>query len=330
MTSSNIKTLIIGCGNIAGGFDINKSEWPSTHIGAYKHHGKFDINACVEPNKKIRAEFASRWNINNAFSTIQEVIANGLNFDVISICSSTCSHHINVFEALKLKPKVIFCEKPLASSYKDALEIIEMCKNNNIKLAVNYSRRWDPKVVELRNEIASGKFGEISSIVCYYNKGVLNNGSHMVDLLLNLLGSLQIVTAISPINDYSIDDPTLSALLKTNTGLPIHLVATNAHEYSLFELEIFGSKKSIKMRDGGLNWSSRTIIKDSRFEGYKNLSKDQYTEGRYQEAMTRAVENIYNVIKYDEELLCTGQEAFEAHKICYDLKEIALLDKDCR
>ena len=84
------------------------------------------------------------------------------------------------------------------------------------------------------------------------------------------------------------------------------------------------------MRDGGLNWSSRTIIEDSRFEGYKNLSKDQYTEGRYQEAMTRAVENIYNVIKYDDELLCTGQEACEAHKICCDLKETALLDSNSR
>ena len=43
-------------------------------------------------------------------------------------------------------------------------------------------------------------------------------------------------------NDYFEDDPTVTALSKTDLGMPIHLVAAHASEYALFELEIIGSK----------------------------------------------------------------------------------------
>ena len=75
----------------------------------------------------------------------------------------------------------------------------------------------------------------------------------MVDLLFNLFGSLNVVTAISVVNDYSEDDPTVTALLKTNSGLPVHLVAAHSSDYALFELEIIGSKQTITMRNGGFN-----------------------------------------------------------------------------
>ena len=52
MNKNFFKTLIVGCGDIAGGFDLNRYGPPLTHIGAYKYHGKFDIIGCVDPNKK--------------------------------------------------------------------------------------------------------------------------------------------------------------------------------------------------------------------------------------------------------------------------------------
>jgi predicted dehydrogenase len=326
MISGHIKTLIIGCGNIAGGFDIGQNSLPYTHAGAYKHHGKFDIIACVDPNKIILEQFAANWAVKHAFLNMKEVHASGLDFDVISICSPTSFHHENICEALKLKPKLIFCEKPLANTLKEVLDIKKMCEQANVKLAVNYTRRWDPKIIELRNQIAKGELGKIRSVVGYYNKGVLNNGSHMIDLLLNLFGSLNVVKSISAVNDFFKDDLTVSALLNTNFGLPVHLVAAHASDYTLFELEIISSKKIITMRDGGLSWSSRMIAKDVRFKEYKNLEKEQYYEGKYLEAMLSAAKNIYNAITKDEQLLCTGKEACDAHKICFDLSKITFLN----
>lgn len=325
MTTVNLKTIIVGCGNIAGDFDVNQNGLPVTHAGAYKHHGKFDIVACVDPNRFKLQKFAKRWKIKNKFLNMKEVRASKLDFDVVSICSPVSSHHKDVFEALKLKPKLIFCEKPLANKYNDAVDIKNMCNKAGVLLAVNYSRRWDPKVVELKNDIAAKKLGEVRSIIGYYNKGIFNNGSHMIDLLTYLFGSLKIEKATSAVNDYFDDDPTITALLNTNSGVPVHLVGTNALDYSLFELEIIGSKKTKTMRDGGLSWSTRNIAKNLRFKGYSKLEKDQYFKGEYLKSMLFAVKNIYNAIIKGHQLSCTGEEACEAHKICFDLFKITSL-----
>ena len=328
MSNNVLKTLIVGCGNIAGVFDFNFKGLPTTHVSAFKNHGKFDVTACIDPDIKKLEEFVAYWNIKNAFSDINDVINSGLHFDVISICSPTSSHYSDVLKAIELNPKLIFCEKPLANNYQDAVNIKNICQKSGVLLAVNHTRRWDPKVIELKNNILKGELGEIRSVVAYYNKGVLNNGSHMLDILLNIFGSLNIQTSIAAFNDFIDDDPTVTALLSSNSGLPIHLVATNARDYTLFELEIIGSKKTVTMRDGGLNWSSRNIIDNPRFNGYKNLDKDKYSKGKYLEAMSIAVENIYDVITKDKELFCTGHEACEVHKICSDLSEMAMLNSN--
>jgi len=326
MSDANIKTLIVGCGNIAGGFDVDRKDLPLTHIGAYKRHGKFDVNVCVEPNKKTREDFQKYWQVKYSYSSMKELVNLGLRFDVISICSSTSHHYLNVLDAIKLKPKLIFCEKPIASNYSEAIKIKDACEHASIKLAVNHSRRWDSKVIKLKNEINLGKLGEIRSVIGFYNKGILNNGSHMIDMLLYLFDSLNVIATSSAVNDFYKNDPSISALLKTNSGLPIHLVAANASDYALFEIEIIGSKKTLSMRDGGLNWSSRNIVDSSRFRGYKHLANNQYTKGCYDETMINAVDNIYNSIKHNHDLLCTGNEACRAHKVCDDILKVAHLN----
>jgi len=328
MTSGIIKTLLVGCGNIAGGFDMDQNGLPFTHAGAYKNNLSFDIIGCIDPDKKKLSKFSKYWSIKYKFSNLHEAKNSNLDFDVISICSPTLSHFENIVDAIKLKPKVIFCEKPLTKKYEDAVTLKNMCEKEGIILAVNYNRRWDPEVAKLKNEINKGELGSIRSVIGRYNKGILNNGSHMVDLLNYLFGSLKIVTAMTPISDFSNDDPTITALLKTNDEIPIHLTAAHASDNALFELELIGSKKTKSMRDGGLNWSSRMIVENQRFKGYKNLGKEVYSEGRYLETMTFAVENIYNFIAKGEKIKCTGQEACAALKICFDLKKFANLSSN--
>ena len=194
MTSSNIKTLLVGCGNIAGGFDFDQGILPSTHAGAYKYHSNFDLTACVDPDNARLKQFSVDWKVKYTFLNMKEVIDSGLDFDVVSICSPTQYHHSNICDVLNLKskPKLIFCEKPLAKKYEEAIDIMRMCEQAGVLLVVNHTRRWDPKVIELRNFIATGELGEVRSVVGYYNKGILNNGSHMVDLLLSLFDSINL------------------------------------------------------------------------------------------------------------------------------------------
>ena len=58
------------------------------------------------------------------------------------------------------------------------------------------------------------------------------------------------------------------------------------------------------------------------------MGKEVYSEGRYLETMTFAVENIFNFITKGEKIKCTGQEGCVALKICFDLQKFANLNSN--
>ena len=54
-----LDVLIIGCGNIAGGFDATRrgTDTPFSHAGAYVAQGDFALRCCVDPDEVRRAAF---------------------------------------------------------------------------------------------------------------------------------------------------------------------------------------------------------------------------------------------------------------------------------
>ncbi len=161
---------------------------PLTHMGAYAKHPDFDVQACIEPDPYRRERFMAHWNIPAGFASFDELLKGSHAFDVVSICSPTAAHALDLENALALKPSAIFCEKPVTMHAAQTQQWVAACARENTLLAVNHTRRWAPDVVQLRQELASGAWGTVHSAVGYYNKGLLNNGGHMLDLLIYLCG----------------------------------------------------------------------------------------------------------------------------------------------
>ena len=187
--SDPLDVLIIGCGNIAGGFDVVRAPdaAPFTHAGAFRRHGRYRLSACVEPDGVRRSEFMRHWGVPNGYPTINDAVESGFRFDVVSVCSPTDCHANDVRVALRLQPRLIFCEKPVTPSVATTAGLVQACEEAGVLLAVNHTRRWDPEVTRIRSELARGVWGPVRTVVGLYNKGVLNNGSHMIDLLHHLL-----------------------------------------------------------------------------------------------------------------------------------------------
>lgn len=181
-------------------------------------------------------------------------------FAVISICSPTPCHAHDLEIALRLKPKLIFCEKPVTTSLAETERLVEECCKSNILLAVDYSRRFDPDVSKLRNDMQAGKWGRLRSVVGYYNKGILNNGSHMLDLLHLLVGPMDIVRVGKPVYDFSAGDPTVPVWLEGRDDLPVHLVCGHAEDFAIFELQLVFLQGVLTMEEGGMVWRERARI----------------------------------------------------------------------
>ena len=145
--------------------------------------------------------FKNKWGFENIYSSLNQINHKSDRFDVISICSPTSVHKESLEFAIKACPKLVFCEKPITEDITTTQSLINMYKKNNIPLAVNFTRRWMTDIHEFSEDLKSKKWGKIRSIVGHYNKGLLNNGSHLIDLIHFLGGPLTINYVGKPIFD---------------------------------------------------------------------------------------------------------------------------------
>lgn len=320
MNLQQLRVLIVGCGNIAGGFDAERpaSALPLTHAGAYVRHGGFRLVGCVEPDAVRREAFMQRWLVEKGFATVDAAAAAGP-YDVVSLCSPTALHAAHIAAILSLHPRLVFCEKPVTMTAADTAAAVQVCAAAGVKMAVNHNRRWAPDIVRLQRELAAGSagpWGAVRSAIGIYNKGVLNNGSHLVDLMQMLLGPLMLLSAGAPSTDHWHDDPTVPALLQTRSGVPVTLNPAHAGDYAVFELQLFTERGMVAMEDGGAGWRVRRIVASPHFTGYAVLDAGQRASGEYHASTLAAVTNLHDALTRGAALASTGETALSAQRLC--------------
>ncbi|MDY7096646.1 MAG: Gfo/Idh/MocA family oxidoreductase [Pseudomonadota bacterium] len=293
------RVLIIGCGAIAGGYDAERpdTEWPLSHAGAIARSDEFELAACVDPDDTVREAFAKRWSVPHTAASLEELKASAGAFDLIVIASPTRFHAEQLEWALEMGPKAVFCEKPAANDAETAFRLHHVYRQRKIPLIVNYTRRWQPGLRPLLAQISGDEWGELISAVGTYGKGIMHNGSHMIDLLQMFVGPMTVQNAGPHCFDHWDNDPSVSAILTANDiGQPVHLVAGDSGSFTQFELVLTYQAGEIALRDGALRIETRRVQDSETFAGYRTLGPVQSEAGRYEEAMAHAYANLAQVI----------------------------------
>lgn len=326
MADDGFDVLVVGCGNIAGGFDAARpaDAAPLTHAGAFTRHPGFRLAACVEPDEARRAAFMQRWRVPRGFATLEEAVAQGVRCDVVSVCSPTVAHAEQLAAALQLRPRAIFCEKPVTPTVAQTLQAVQACRAAGVLLAVNHTRRWAPDVRQLRDELAAGAWGGLRSLAGTYNKGILNNGGHMVDLVQFLAGPLELLAAGPAVHDFWPDDPTAAALLRTQAHVPVTLACGHAADYAIFELQVVTAAGVLVMENGGMHWRHRVGEASPHFQGYRALAPAVEIAGKYGEAMAAAAANLHDALLCGAPLASTGDTALAAQRVCEQIRDAGL------
>ncbi|WP_133579294.1 Gfo/Idh/MocA family protein [Aureibacillus halotolerans] len=83
--------------------------------------------------------------------------------DAVVICSENAHHKADVLAAAA-KGVHVLCEKPLATSVKDAEEMITACENAGVILQTAFPVRFNPPVQQLKALIDRGDLGQIRAI----------------------------------------------------------------------------------------------------------------------------------------------------------------------
>lgn len=230
--------------------------------------------------------------------------------DVVVIATSTGSHAIMAKHAL-VSGKHVVLEKPMALSLKEAKDIISLTETTKKILLVCHQMRYRPIIRRIKEIVDQGVMGEI-----YYGKAslqlhrsreyylespwrgtwsedggmLLNQGIHMVDLLVWLLGDVkEAYGTISKRNTgKETEDAALAILSFTNKSYGLVEANTISYPKNIgYELSLFGENGTIilggpvlddiicwQIRESSMDTNELDCLlsdKDDRYHMYMNL-----------------------------------------------------------
>ena len=260
----SIRWGIIGCGNVAE----FKSGPP-----LYQTPGS-ELIAVMRRDAAKAADFAQRHGARRWYTEAEALIADA-EVNAIYIASPHYQHAAHVKLAANAG-KIVLCEKPMGVSVAEAQTCVDVCRANNVPLAVAYYRREWPSVQKMRELLNDGAIGRVVSariqLADYFvgdpdrpwltskalsgGGALANAGSHWIDLVRYLLGDVISVNAqcSAHVSGFETED-TIVVQLETITHALVSVSITLQSPINANEFEISGTQgrlRATSLADGQL------------------------------------------------------------------------------
>lgn len=266
--------------------------------------------------------------------------------DVVCVCTPTGIHEQIAVQAAKAKKHIIL-EKPIAMTLEQSDNIIKVCKENNVKLAIVHPNRFRPVVQELKKILDQDLLGKIShanAIVNwnrnqeYYDQSpwrgtkaydggaLMNQAIHNVDLLVWFMGDVEEVYSMEATRLRKIEAEDISnGVVRFESGaLGIIQASTTVYEKNFEEsITIFGEKGTVKI--GGSNaiyfehLNIEYIDEEESLALKKKIENDPWGIPGHQ----RIIEDMIDAIKYDKEPAINGVEGRKSLELVLSLYKSA-------
>jgi len=308
---------IIGCGNIAGGYDAQvPTQWSATHAGAYHLCPHTKLIAAADPDPSAIQSFQEKWRIERGYADYEEMLEKE-SVDILSLCLPT-QFHFNAFSsAIDHDIKAIFCEKPLSNDLGEARRMVELASERTV--AINYFRRWNPTLSEVAAELKNGLWGKAVSVTVRYTKGLMGNGSHMVDLLRWFFGEPEDIRFLK-IASEDIYDPGVDFSLTFIDGQVAYFVNIPGVDYVFIDVDIAMEKGRIVIGQRGQKISKYAVVSDPYYQVFNILDDGQTEQTQWRNCLTRAVCEIVDCLKQStRNVSCTLKDGYRALEICHQV-----------
>ena len=302
--------VIIGLGQIGMGYDLDVTDESViyTHARAVNVHPAFRLVGAVDISLVQRVRFERRYGA-PTFDNVESALQ-ALQPDVVVIATSSESHGSILIKVLDTcHPKLVLCEKPLSYKLDEACDMVEMCKKADIDLFVNYMRRADPAVNEIKRRIDNDEIAKPFKINAWYSKGIFNNGSHFLNLLEFWLGDMPSATLINPGRLWDNHDPEPDVKLQFEKGTVVFRSAWE-EAFSHCCIELLSQTGCLRYEKGGEAIEWRGVRPDPNFADYQILEEQGETiangMGIYQ---WHVYDQISKHLAGKATTLCTGSQA---------------------
>lgn len=332
---SKLKYALIGCGRI--------SKW---HVEAVaKNNADVEmVAACdilkvsADEKAEIYKGFFNAANI-KTYTDYKEMLDNE-DIDIVSIATES-GYHPEIAIYCMNKGKHVVVEKPMALSIKDADDMIEAARNNNVKLCVSHQNRFNKVIQQLRSAVEGDRFGRLVNSMAsirwnrnmgYYEQApwrgtweldggtLMNQCIHDIDLLQWMMGG-EVESVYAQTGNYlrDIAGEDFGAIIVRFKNGAVGIIEGSACVYpkNLEEtLSIFGEKGAVVI--GGLavnrieTWRFEDGL-DNEGEILKHQEGDPDTV--YGNGHTPLFKDMIEAIKNNQEPLINGVEGKKGMEI---------------
>ncbi|MGW5955917.1 Gfo/Idh/MocA family protein [Bacillus mycoides] len=322
-----LKVGVIGCGSIA----------QYRHLPEYEANPYVQIVAVCDSNKKRAKEVANKYGV-NMYTDYNEII-NCEELDAVSVCTPNDLHASISIVALQSGIHVL-CEKPMATSKKDAEMMIEAAEQSGKKLMIGHNQRFVTSHQKAKQLIENGEIGKIYSFRTAFGHSGPENwsvdgkeswffkkdeaflgamgdlGVHKADLIRYILN--EEITEVGAFVETSaktfsnVDDCAV-CMLKSESGI----IGTLAASWSYVSKEdnstiIYGEKATLRLEDDP-TYSLILQYKNGEVVKYE-LDKIQ-SNAAVGQSNSHVIEQFVESILSDKEPLINGVEGMKSLEV---------------
>ncbi len=293
MNGQRYRAAIIGLGYIGGADQISGDalgqslkDLDGTHFEALSKNPRVELVAGSSRDEGRRQRFAARSQA-RTYPDWRTMLAEEKP-DIVSVATYAPQHAEITIACAQSGVRAIFCEKPVATRLPDAGRMVQACQAAGALLIVNHNRRFHPNFRRLRDLLAAGALGDLTSALLQWTTGRLGAvGTHVIDALCMLIG--QKVSAVSGTLDWSgrpdcrgpqFHDPGAWGMMQMGDGMRAFV---NAPDYGSIPLQLLisGSKGRATVMGNAVTLD----FWDGRREHWPNAGSDP-------SSMDQAVEEI--------------------------------------
>lgn len=312
---------LVGLGGIGMGYDLNlpAPDYVLSHARALTLHPDFEIVGAVEPDPVLRETFTRTYG-STACAGVGELFQR-TQAEVCIVASPTATHLAVIEEILRHgSPRLILCEKPLAYGENEAQRIVDLCRAHGVALFVNYIRRADPGVMDVRERITRGEIASPVKSVVWYSKGLLHNGSHFLDLMTFWFGPASEWAIVAPGEPRGETDAEPDFRLEFDAGSAI-FCAAREENFSHYTVEVVAANGRLRYEQtGAIQWQAAgphpTLANYRRLAEQGSAIADDMNRYQY-----RVAEQISRALQGKPHSLCDGETGAANIRLLHSLLE---------
>ena len=134
--------------------------WGRNHARVYMEIPEAELIGVCDIDAKRAKETAEKYGV-EAYTDSKKLLKRS-DVDAVSICTWTTTHAKETIRALKAGKNVLV-EKPIASTVREAKQIVKMAENERLILMTGFIERFNPGVERVIKTIEEGSIGDIVS-----------------------------------------------------------------------------------------------------------------------------------------------------------------------